>query len=176
MQYRTVILAVFLIGQSLSCVSRGHNQQPANSRPEEVTAILRSVPAVLNEETYPHVQGVETKIKAEATLFEFKHAQFVDENHGWAMSENSLYRTTDGGKTWERLPQEPETDARFSAFFFVDASRGWLTAVKHAFSESYVLGYSSVIMATNDGGRSWELQASFPNEVCIREIRFLNKT
>lgn len=177
MRYRTVVLAVILIGHSLSCVSRGHNQQRANSRPEEVTTVLRSVPAVLNEETHPLVQGIETNIKGEAgTLFEFKRAQFIDEKHGWAMSDHSLYRTTDGGNTWEGLPQEPETDARFTAFFFVDASRGWLTAVKHLFSDSYFLGHSSVIMVTDDGGRSWKTQASFPNEVKLTEIRFLNKT
>jgi len=177
MRYSILVVAVVLIGHSLSCVSRGHDQRTANSRPAEVTTVLRSVPALLNEETHPPVQGIETKIKGEAgTLFEFKRAQFIDEKHGWAMSDHSLYRTTDAGNTWERLPQEPEEDARFTAFFFVDASRGWLTAVKHVLSESYLLGYSSVIMATDDGGRSWTLQASFPNEVTIIEIRFLNKT
>ena len=177
MRYSTLVPVVVLIGYSLSCVSHGHNQQPGNSRLEEVTTVLRSVPAVLNEETHPSVHGIETKIKGNAgRLFEFKRAQFIDEKHGWAMSEHSFYRTIDGGKTWERLPQEPEKDARFTAFFFVDASRGWLTAVKHAFSERYLLGYSSVIMATEDGGRSWKQQASFPNEVKITDIRFLNKT
>lgn len=177
MRYRILVLAVAFIGYLTSCVSRADNQRPANLRSEEVTAILRSVPAVLNREPHLTVQAIETKIKGKAgTLFEFKRAQFVDEKHGWAMSESSLYRTTDGGKTWERLPQEPEEDARFTAFFFVDASHGWLTAIKHAFTESYFLGNSSVIMVTDDGGRSWKPQATFKNEVKITEIRFLNET
>ena len=176
MRYIRLVPAFVLIVYSLSCVSRGNNQRPANAGSAEVTAILRSVPALLNEETHPAVEGVETKIKGKAgTLFEFKHAQFVNENHGWAMSERSLYRTADGGKTWERMLQEPETDASFSAFFFINESRGWLTSVKRAYSEQYGLGNSSVIMVTDDGGHSWKPQTSFPNEVEINAIRFSNE-
>jgi photosystem II stability/assembly factor-like uncharacterized protein len=137
--------------------------------------VLRPVPAVLNEETHAPVQAIETKIKGKAGApFEFKRAQFLDENHGWAMTGYALYRTIDGGKTWERLPQQPEEDASFTAFFFIDESRGWLTAVKRVFTERYGLGNSSVIMVTDDSGRSWKVQASFPNEVKITEIRFFN--
>lgn len=166
---------LIVISFSLSCVSRGHNQTLTTQRKEEPITILRPVPAVLNEETHPEVEGIETKIKGEAgSLFEFKKAQFVNENHGWAMSRGSLYRTNDGGNTWERLPKEPEKEASFEAFFFINESHGWLIAVKRAFNERYGLGNSSVIMITNDGGESWKIQASFPNEVEISEIRFLN--
>lgn len=175
MPYRTIVLAAILFCYSSGCVSHGSNQKPANSRPEEPIAVLRPVPAVLNEETYKQIDAVETKVKGKAGgPFEFKRAQFVDENHGWAMTEGALYRTIDGGMTWERLSQGPETHARFTAFFFVDESHGWLTAVKEIPTERYGLGNSSVIMVTDDGGRSWKLQASFPNEIDIKELRFFN--
>ena len=175
MRFSTLVLALILITYSLSCVSRGHNQLTASSQPAKVVTILRPVPAILTEETHPTVEAIETKIKGKAgSLFEFKHAQFVSENNGWAMSNRALYRTTDGGKTWERLTQEPENDATFETFFFVNESRGWLAAVNRAFAERYGLGNSSAIMVTDDGGKSWKLQASFPSEVVISEIRFLN--
>src|SRR5688572_20283676 len=80
MRYNRLLLTVVVIGYSLGCVSRGHNQHPANLRPQEVSAVLRSVPALLNEETHPGVQGIETRIKGKAgSLYEFKRAQFVDE-------------------------------------------------------------------------------------------------
>jgi len=174
MRYLTLVLAAIILCYSFSCISRGNNQKPANSRPEEPITILRPVPAVLNEETHPPVEATETKVKGRAgEPFEFKRAQFIDENHGWAMSEHALYRTIDAGKTWERLQQEPEQEARFTAFFFADKSHGWLTAVKQVFGR-YLLGNSSVIMVSDDGGSSWKLQASFPNEVEITEIRFFN--
>jgi photosystem II stability/assembly factor-like uncharacterized protein len=136
---------------------------------------LRPVPAVLNEETHPTVEAIEIQVKGKAgEPFDFKHAQFIDENHGWAMTEYWLYRTTDGGMTWERLQQNPEKDARFTSFFFINEARGWLTAVKHVLTGQYGRGTSSVIMVTDDGGRSWNLQESFPDEVAIAEIRFLN--
>jgi photosystem II stability/assembly factor-like uncharacterized protein len=142
----------------------------------KVVTILRPVPAVLTEDVHPAAEAIETKIKGNAgEPFEFKRAQFVSENNGWAMSNRALYKTTDGGKTWERLPQEPEHDATFQTFFFVNESRGWLTEVKRVFTERYGLGNSSVIMVTDDGGKTWNLQASFPNEVEISEIRFLNE-
>jgi photosystem II stability/assembly factor-like uncharacterized protein len=170
-----VAVAVIVTGYSLGCVSRGHDQRPGNSRSQESITILRPVPAVLNEETHPTVEAIETHVKGKAgEPFEFKRAQFIDENHGWAMTEYWLYRTTDGGMTWERLQQNPEKDARFTAFFFADKSHGWLASVKMDPAKRYGLGNSSVIMVTDDGGRSWKLQASFPDEVAINEIRFFD--
>jgi photosystem II stability/assembly factor-like uncharacterized protein len=171
MRWSMFLFTFVVAGYSLGCVSRGHNQRPA----EQLITVLRPVPALLHDETHPPVRGIETKIKGKAgEPFEFKHAQFVSENSGWAMTNGSLYRTMDGGKTWALLPQKPEKDASFTSFFFINESRGWLTAVKRVFAERYGLGNSSVIMVTDDGGRSWKQQASFPNEVEITEIRFLD--
>jgi photosystem II stability/assembly factor-like uncharacterized protein len=177
MRYSTLALGLILISYSLSCVSHGHNQRTASSEPGKVLTVLRPVPAILTEDIHPAVDAIETKIKGKAgEPFEFKHAQFVSENNGWAMSKRALYRTMDGGQSWERLPQKPENDdTTFETFFFVNESRGWLTAVQQVFTERYGLGNSSVIMVTDDGGESWKLQASFPNEVVISEIRFLNE-
>jgi|KBSSwiStaDraftv2_1062776.scaffolds.fasta_scaffold98873_2 photosystem II stability/assembly factor-like uncharacterized protein len=175
MRCNTLLLTCVVVGYSLSCVSHGDNQLATNSRAQKQITVLRPVPAVLNEETHPEVQGTETKIKGTAgEPYEFTHAQFISENHGWAMSSASLYRTINAGKTWELLPKEPEKDARFTSFFFVDESHGWLTAVKQVSAKRYGLGNSSVIMVTDDGGQSWKEQASFPNEVVLSEIRFLN--
>ena len=174
MRFRVLIVAVITVS-SLSCMTRGNNQTSTDSHPGEPITVLRPVPAVLNEETHPPVEATETQIKGKpGEQFEFRCAQFIDENHGWAMSRGTLHRTIDGGKTWDRLPQELEDDTFFSAFFFIDESHGWLTAVKQVSTERYGLGSSSVIMVTDDGGKSWKLQASFPNEVEILAIRFFN--
>ena len=175
MRYSTLLLTLILIAYSTSCVLRGQNQSAANRRPQELKAVISSIPALLSEETHSGVQGTEIKIKGEpGTLFEFTQAQFVSESYGWAMSRGSLYRTTDGGANWELLPQGPEEEASFSSFFFINESRGWLTSVKRVSAKRWGLGRSSVILVTDDGGRSWKPQASFPDEVEILEISFLN--
>jgi len=175
MRYCALALLLVIIGFLAIAVLRRDNGMTTTPQAQELLTVLRPVPALLNEGTLPPVVATETKIKRKmGGPFEFNRAQFVNEYHGWVMSNSGLYRTTDGGKNWERLPVEPEKDARFISFCFVDESHGWLAILKQDFEEHYGVGDSSLITATNDGGRSWSLQASFPNEVEIRDVRFLN--
>ena len=175
MRYCALVLAIAVIVYLAASAVREDAGPRTNSQPQEFTTVLRPVPAILNEETHAPVVARENKIKGKTgTPFEFKRAQFINDTHGWAMSNYSLYRTTDGGNKWERLSQEPGKNARFMAFSFVDESHGWLATLTQDFAEHYGVGNSSVIMITDDGGRSWKLQASFQDEVQIMDIRFLN--
>jgi photosystem II stability/assembly factor-like uncharacterized protein len=75
---------------------------------------------------------------------------FVDAGHGWLRvtsrlpgqraedETGTLLRTTDGGRTWQRLPDAPTP----GAVRFVDRQRGW---------QSWVGG----LWETRDGGRTW---------------------
>ena len=177
MRYCAFALAVIVFGYLATSALRqgGSSGHTANSEPRDLTTVLRPVPAILNEDTLPSVAATEVKIKGKAGgRFEFKKAQFINETHGWVMGHYSLYRTTDGGKSWERLSQEPGKDAYFSSFSFVDESHGWLTLIKQDQAQRYGIGYSSVIMVTNDGGASWKLQASFPNEIRLKAVKLFN--
>jgi photosystem II stability/assembly factor-like uncharacterized protein len=177
MRYCALVLAVVVIGYLATSTLRKASVQPASPPTEEVITVLKPVPAILNEDTLAPVVATETKInRNDDGAFKFKRAQFVNENHGWVMSDYSLYRTVDGGKNWERLSQEPEKDARFVSFSFVDESHGWLAILKQDFAEHYGVGSSSVIMVTDDGGKSWKLQASFPDEIKLQDIEFFNST
>src|SRR6202008_1982617 len=166
MRYCAAVLAIVVIGYLAIYTIRKDNPSATKHQPQELTTVLRPVPAILNEETYPPVAATEIKIRRkQGALFEFRKAQFINENHGWVMSPHELYRTIDAGKTWEPLPQAPENDAFFVSFYFVDESHGWLATQKHDYKEHYGVGISSVIMVTSDGGASWNLQASFPDEI-----------
>jgi len=75
---------------------------------------------------------------------------FADAQHGWllgqvatgsAFSMGRLFRTADGGKTWESLPQPPAA----GRLFFEDASRGFMTGAPVA----------EKLHVTEDGGRTW---------------------
>lgn len=75
---------------------------------------------------------------------------FVDAGHGWLRvtsrlpgqraedETGTLLRTSDGGRTWERLPDAPNP----GAVRFVDRQRGWQ-------------GWIDGLHETHDGGRTW---------------------
>lgn len=169
------LVLTFAIGYLATIALHKDVAQTTNLQSLDVPTVLKPVPAILNEGTLPSIAATEIKIKGKAGHpFEFRTAQFVDQNHGWAMGNNSFYRTTDGGNHWEQLAQEPDDDAYFTSFYFVDESHGLLIIQKRDTTKSYGLGQSSDILITTDGGTSWKLQATFPNEIQLRNIRFLN--
>src|SRR6185369_2072366 len=106
MRYCALGLLVFVSGYLATCTLRGDSSTATNSLREGEVVVLRPVPAILNEGTHPAVNATETQIKEKAGVpFQFRRAKFINETHGWAMTLYSLYRTIDGGKTWERLAQ-----------------------------------------------------------------------
>ena len=88
----------------------------------------------------------------------FPILEFVDSQYGWALrgfflgagsSAVELYRTINGGRTWELLPEVHLQ--RFTGMDFLDLKHGWVTI-------SYGFGYSPAFSLgqTHDGGSSWE--------------------
>src|SRR5687768_17568319 len=66
---------------------------------------------------------------------------FVNNKVGFASREHSyLYKTTDGGETWQEIPDI--SDAIYS-FFFLNENTG------------YIAGKHGVVFKTIDGGKSW---------------------
>jgi photosystem II stability/assembly factor-like uncharacterized protein len=72
-------------------------------------------------------------------------AFFIDEQHGWALTDSSgIYRTTDGGSTWEYSSFDVKT--RLTDMSFVSSATGW------------VCGFDTTVLHTTDGGRTWTRQ------------------
>ena len=65
---------------------------------------------------------------------------FVDSSYGWAAG-TGVWKTTDGGATWRRLPSMWGTSLR--RIIFADRNRGW--ALQHA----------TAVQRTEDGGETW---------------------
>ena len=117
-------------------------------------------------------------------------ALFVDGLHGWAFATDhfpgpdpgsayiggqiALYRTSDGGKTWQRIGSGPSTSqlastsddaygippfAASARMSFVTPSTGWIIGTaSHADLSDY-----SWLYLTHDGGNSWhQVALSFP--------------
>lgn len=71
---------------------------------------------------------------------------FMDDRHGWVVTHFDVWRTEDGGMTWEPQPipqPRPVPEGAVNCTFF-DASTGW------------VYGQQGGAHWTQDGGRTWQ--------------------
>lgn len=68
--------------------------------------------------------------------------RFVDAKNGWIVTDGPVFRSTDGGATWQPLegwnPLSPD------AVWFLDARRGWLHDA------------TGGLLTTEDGGSTWK--------------------
>ena len=72
-------------------------------------------------------------------------ASAVGQNHFWAAGYfGAIYRTTDGGKTWDKL--QSGTQKSIYAISFADEKNGW------------AVGRRGFVIRTTDGGDTWERQ------------------
>jgi photosystem II stability/assembly factor-like uncharacterized protein len=104
-----------------------------------------------------------TKLRSNWTLSDIA---FTDAAHGWAVGyrtiEYGLYwypiivSTTDGGATWKResIPAGDHEQQTLNSVSFVDALHGW------AVGSCDEMGGPSIILATADGGATWQTQPS----------------
>lgn len=67
---------------------------------------------------------------------------FSDQKNGFLYTYGLVYRTSDGGTTWTRIP----TPANSRGALFTDADHGWTVQVRTG-------GYN--IMKTENGGKTW---------------------
>ena len=83
-----------------------------------------------------------------------------DAKHAWAANTGGevLY-TTDGGAFWHRVPVDGFNGyGSVNDVDFADLSNGWAVGEHKFFG-----GHLGQIARSTDGGKSWVLQASFPN-------------
>jgi hypothetical protein len=103
---------------------------------------------------------------------------FLDSRHGWMVAYDCanvsvyLYRTDDGGRTWQSLGAKAEHSCGSGPTWlsFVDHEHGWMEPVSPN-------GPVSVLLRTSDGGRTWtplaNLQRNLP---CLAPIAFVSHT
>lgn len=95
----------------------------------------------------------------------FIQMQFLDPQHGWALGEQKIWRTTDGGAHWDTVPY-PGPVRTVSSLQFSDFEHGIVEILKPNSP------YYSDILWTNDG-QTWEVQ-SIDNSPSITAIERLN--
>jgi len=73
-----------------------------------------------------------------------------------ANDRGDLYRSTDGGRSWNASGLAYASEGFFSALQFVDASTGWFSGIIEGLTPDGSVG----LYRTIDGGASWKLVAS----------------
>ncbi len=107
-------------GIAAGCIQRGSSCVAASAvtRDGGRTWVLHTMPAVAS------------------SLF------FLDETTGWMTGARALFKTTDGGLTWSRLPDSEATANAFRVYFATEEA-GW------------AVGQRKSAFATKDGGTTW---------------------
>ncbi|MFH0992149.1 MAG: YCF48-related protein [bacterium] len=87
---------------------------------------------------------------------------FINENSGWIVGDYSIFKTVDGGNTWQL--QSLGINRDMNAIFFVDANIG------------YVGGNNGELYKTTNGGANWTKQSLGTGIGTISSIYFINAT
>jgi photosystem II stability/assembly factor-like uncharacterized protein len=78
---------------------------------------------------------------------------FVNENLGFAAGKNNtIIRTTDGGKTWKRLLERREGGPEYDQLIFINEKEGWLR--EH-----------DALLHTTDSGDTWQAAAKLSRQM-----------
>lgn len=98
-----------------------------------------------------------------ALMFGLSDFHFIDAQHGWALSRysftgSSLFRTIDGGQSWQSIPGTSNLQAATSVRF-TDAANG------------VIVGAPGIAMVTQDGGSTWSPRSSATDR-SLRRVTF----
>ncbi len=90
-------------------------------------------------------------------LTRYNDVHFVTAATGWIVNgSGQIYRTTNGGATWEK--QFEQSTAHFRSIGFLDSLHGWAGNVGPG---EFGASDSTVLYHTNDGGQSWAPMTTF---------------
>lgn len=87
---------------------------------------------------------------------DFSAITFLNTNEGWAGGQGSLFRTTNGGATWDSLPI-PTGGTAIRSLSFTSSFNGWAAAER--------------LLHTIDGGLTWQRDSTF---LFGRDVHFVD--
>ena len=125
-------------------------------------------------------KGQASRLDPEA-ISDFK---FTSPNDGWLLTDNHLYRTRDGGRTWSPL-RVPGGDGYFSAVDFLPGGKvGWLggsvcgalrkgewAANRFYCSATANTADFAAVYKTSDGGRTWRREQVSRRTGTLHDLR-----
>jgi photosystem II stability/assembly factor-like uncharacterized protein len=86
-----------------------------------------------------------------------ENISIIDQTYGWCASKKRLFRTIDGGISWQEMKLSIPQESFISQIHFNNRSLGWLVLQKYGETfEQYEDNYIW-LLKTNDGGETWTL-------------------
>jgi photosystem II stability/assembly factor-like uncharacterized protein len=161
----------------------GHTIQPGNSCTFSVgyapTSQINANAVVSITDNDPTlVQTVtltgSSPVQATSGVVPVRDIQMIDSQTGYAIEAflgSLLLKTTDGGKTWNRLylPGSDQANISFNGYNlrFIDAMHGFVGAYR----KLQPFGQVSFILSTSDGGQTWQ-QINLPSGLALSVFWF----
>ena len=146
-------LAFTCVGCSQRPTTNAEAVTPTASQNQQPPATVIPGLSVLDEERSSGFAAVPIVLKENVDL---ESVYFFNGSHGWAGGDGVLHKTTDGGKSWSRVPLEIPPRAAVSHISFINSSVGWVVLQRRA----GVLNYRENrfwLIRTIDAGETWKI-------------------
>lgn len=172
----TVSLAILSILLSPFCLACRYQSQVNGRNPTDKNqALMGRMVEVKSKLKEDRATSGNWRVKVLTGQEDLRSLQFVDESEGWAVGiGNGLYKTSDGGETWERVMIADSIGMSVSKLYFVNQSVGWVVLAGEDKNASDHRVSTIKITKTSDGGKTWNVQ--FTDEgVRISRMKFVDE-
>ena len=150
MKLAIVSVSFFLILSSCANSFKGITGQSSawpRSSVTQVNSVLKDSP-----EIFPNVS--QTRLRSG----DLTAVHFTDEAHGFVGGQGNLYKTDDGGKTWQESRFSVPAGAQVTKIVFATPAIGWVVLQTRS---DLAIDYEQNhfwLQHTRDGGQTWKLQ------------------
>jgi photosystem II stability/assembly factor-like uncharacterized protein len=99
--------------------------------------------------------GTWSAVPTPPAAFNYRDIAYQDSAHWWALGSGSLFKSTDGGQTWQFISSAPQPpQGRSSELHVFDAKHAWAQISIYVQDKREVF-LTSAVIATTDGGLTW---------------------
>lgn len=159
---------IYVAQRKLNAVGESENEFPASA------VISKSV---VRENTTPSLQVRTFSLPTDASISDI---QMLDAMNGWVWCDDrELYKTSDGGEHWTRVPLNLPARSSITDAYFLNRDVGWITVSRTVVGPDEAEGPGSYedatwIFETRDGGKTLSERSTIKYGQ-ITEIEFVDE-
>jgi photosystem II stability/assembly factor-like uncharacterized protein len=165
---KKIFTLLFFAALLLSACGPNVSTFPPATSPE---LVIEATPTAIQTDAALAPQSTALPAVVEAPIIEAPsiiNIQMLDEVYGWAVTEENIIRTNDGGVTWYDVTPANLADAGYLVYpDFLDADHAWVQ-----FPDMNKYPNGGTLYRTTDGGLTWE---SFSTPFSGGSINFVDQ-